>query len=98
MAYKIKVSPHAKRNIKNAIKYYQIYANDIVVGNFIQEIERTYRILSTFPFFKIYYKNFRGLPLSNFPFILFFEIDEDKKIILVKALFNTYQNTDKYPK
>jgi len=97
MAYQIKVSPIAKKNIYDAIKYYQFFATELVVKNFINEIERTYNILTTYPFFNVYYKNFRGVPLKNFPYIFFFEIDENKKLVLIKSLFNTYQDTTKYP-
>ncbi len=35
--------------------------------------------------------------MKKFPFIVFYTIDEDLKIIVIKAVFHTSQNTDKYP-
>jgi toxin ParE1/3/4 len=35
--------------------------------------------------------------MKKFPFIVFYTIDEELKIIIIKAVFHTSQNPIKYP-
>ena len=44
-----------------------------------------------------YYKNFRGLPLKKFPYIIFFQVDEIRKLISINAVFQGNQDIDKRP-
>ncbi|WP_354359720.1 type II toxin-antitoxin system RelE/ParE family toxin [Pedobacter sp. UYP30] len=44
------------------------------------------------------FENFRGLPMKKFPYIIFYTISEEQKTIIIKAVFHTSQDTEKYPK
>lgn len=35
--------------------------------------------------------------MKKFPFIVFYSLDEQLKVIFINAVFNTHQNTNKYP-
>ncbi len=40
---------------------------------------------------------YRGLPLKKYPYTIFYKIDEDNKLILVNAVFQANQDTNKRP-
>ncbi len=97
MDYKIRISPIAKANIKEAVSYYKKEASLKVAENFVKDYELALQKVKQNPFFQIYYKNFRGLPLKKFPYIIFFQVDEIRKLISINAVFQGNQNIDKRP-
>jgi toxin ParE1/3/4 len=76
MAYKIIVSPKVQREIENAIEYYELYSQT-ASKNFKIELQLTYDLLASNPFYQIRYKNIRALKINKFPYELFFVINED---------------------
>ena len=98
MAYKAVISPIAKADIRQAIAYYKKEASLQVAQNFVKDYELTLQKILQNPFFQIYYRHFRGLVFNKYPYIIFYQIDEKNKLILVKSVFNASQNTDKRPK
>nr|WP_314495788.1 type II toxin-antitoxin system RelE/ParE family toxin [uncultured Chryseobacterium sp.] len=97
MAYKAIVSPIAKADIKRAVAYYKKKASVKVAQNFLKDYELTLQKIVENPLFQIYYKDFRELLLKKYPYIIFYQIDHDKKLILIKAVFNAKQDTRKRP-
>ena len=97
MDYKIRISPIAKANIKDAVSYYKNKASTKVALNFVKDYEQTLQKIKQNPFYQIYYKNFRGLPFKKYPYIIFFQVDENKKLISINAVFQGNQNIDKRP-
>lgn len=98
MSYRIVLTPIAKINIDQATAYYKTEVSVSVAKLFIEDYRKSFKTIVINPYFKIYFNNFRGLPLKKFPYILFYTIDENLKIITLKALFHTSQNPTKYPK
>ncbi|MCB9202999.1 MAG: type II toxin-antitoxin system RelE/ParE family toxin [Flavobacteriales bacterium] len=97
MSYKLNISSKANLDIVQAYKFYSTRSLQ-ALENLDNKINQAYDILEKNPFFQIKYKNIRALPIQGFPYILFFSIDEKNKIVKIYALFNTHQNTQKYPK
>lgn len=97
MAYKIRVSPVAKANVREAVAYYKKKASLQVAQNFLKDYELTLKTIAQNPFFQVYYKDFRGLPLKKYPYIIFYQIDEEKNLISIKAVFQGNQDTGKRP-
>lgn len=97
MAYKVKVSPNAIMDIREAVAYYKKKASVKVAQNFVKDYELTLQKIIHNPFFQVYYKDFRGLPFKKYPYIIFYKINEIKKLILVDAIFQAKQDTDKRP-
>ncbi len=97
--FKIVVEPEAIKDIDNACSYFSSLPIDTVNlnNNFLDDIQLAFKILKINPFYQVKTKNYRAFPLRKFPYILFFKIDEEKKIITILALFNTNQNINKYP-
>ncbi|AZI56581.1 type II toxin-antitoxin system RelE/ParE family toxin [Epilithonimonas vandammei] len=96
MAFKVIVSPIAKSNVREAASYYKKEVSDKVARKFIEDYAQTIVRIKQNPYFQIYYKDFRGLTMRKFPYIIFYQVSDD--IIFVKAVFNALQDTKKRPK
>ena len=97
MDFRVHITPVAKTNQKQAVAYYKEKASLKVAQNFLKDYEKTLYKIKQNPYFQIYYKNFRGLPLKKFPYIVFYTIDENLNVITIKGIFHTSQNPGKYP-
>lgn len=97
MSYKIVIEPRAIADIQDAVDYYETKREDLgayfyqIVDEYIESIVKN-------PFFQIRYKDYHGLPVKIFPYIILYYIDENEKTVYVLSVFNTSQNTTKYPK
>jgi toxin ParE1/3/4 len=96
MVYKIIVSSGAQNEIENAIDYYAIFSVDAPV-NFISALGEAYGILETNPFFRIRYKSIRALKIKNFPYSLYYIIQEEKNTVRVLSCFHNKRNPNKRP-
>jgi toxin ParE1/3/4 len=97
MSFKIVIEPRAIFDIQEAVDYYDF--KQIGLGEyFIQALEEHIEILRKNPFFQIRYKDYYGLPIKKFPFIIFYFKDAEEKIVYVVSVFNTSLNPKKYPK
>ena len=97
MSYKIVIEPRAIFDIQEAVDYYDF--KQIGLGEyFYQTLEEHIEVLSRNPLFQIRYKDYRGLPIKKFPFIIFYFTDEEEKIVYILSVFNTSLNPKKYPK
>jgi plasmid stabilization system protein ParE len=97
MGFEIIVSKKAQNEIENATAYYaEINLN--LAHKFYLELSETYKSLQLNPDFQIRHKNYRGIPLKKFPFLLFYVYNEESKIIRILSCFHTSKNSKKYPK
>ena len=96
MAFKIKVSSLATRNIDNALEFFHSKSKSSA-KNFKKKLSEAYKTLKTNPYFALRYHEVRALPLINFPYLIFFDIDEELRIVNILSVFCTYQNPEKYP-
>ncbi len=97
MIYKVVIEPRAIFDIQEAIDYYD--SQQTGLGEyFYQVVDEHIETLTKSPFFQIRYKDYHGLPIRKFPFILFYYLDEKLKTIYVVSIFNTNLNPVKYPK
>ncbi len=97
MNYKVILSPVAKADIRQAVKYYTLKVSETVAENFLSELENAIKVIAINPFFQVYYKENRGLPMRKFPYIIIFKVDKPEQTVFVKAIFHTSQNPEKYP-
>jgi toxin ParE1/3/4 len=97
MSYTILIDPRALQDIQDAVSYY----DDQQVGlgvEFENELNDYFLVIEENPFFTIRYDNVRCLPLKKFPFMIHFEVNEEMKRVIVRAVFHTSMNTDKWHK
>lgn len=97
MGFKIVVSKKAQVEIENAIEYYS-EINSKLALRFYVALKETYAKLEINPYYQIKLKNYRAVPVTKFPFLLFFVIDDDKELIKILSCFHTSRNPKKYPK
>ncbi len=97
MAYKIIVTPDAIQNIDDAVYFYKKEVSDRVAKSFIDEYKHTFKDIVKTPYFQVFFQDFRGKPMKNFPYIVFYTINESLKTIIIKAVFHTSQSPSKYP-
>lgn len=97
MSYKVVIEPRAILDIQDAVDYYNFKSNGLGI-RFYETLEDHFKILAHNPSFQIRYKDYHGLPISKFPFILLYFIDENSKTVYVVSVFNTFLNPIKYPK
>jgi len=96
MIFEVVIEPRALVDIQDAIDYYE--SKQIGLGEyFYQVIDEHLDTISRNPFFEIRYKDYRGLPTKNFPFIILYFLDEEIKKVFVLSVFNTSLNPSKYP-
>lgn len=88
MFYKIKTEPEARIDIQKGIEWYN--NKQFRLGNeFHKEVKSCFKLLESNPFFQIRYKNIRCLPLNKFSYMIHFTVDEEKKMVTVRAVFHT---------
>jgi len=97
MSYKIVIEPRAIADIQDAVDYYETKREDLG-AYFYQIVDEYIESIAKNPFFQIRYKDYHGLPVKIFPYIILYYIDEKEKIVYILSVFNTSQNTTKYPK
>ncbi|MBK7764275.1 MAG: type II toxin-antitoxin system RelE/ParE family toxin [Bacteroidetes bacterium] len=97
--FKIVIEPEAFEDINTACSYYYSLPIDTnkLVESFLDDLQIAFDALTINPLYPFKTKNFRALPLSKFPYILFFTVDDTTEIVIILALFNTHQDIGKYP-
>lgn len=96
MGFKFKFLPIAESNIEEATDYYAAISLK-VLKNFNKQLDLTISRILINPYFQKRYKQVRALPLRKFPYIIFYEVDEEEKMIYILSVFCTHQNPEKYP-
>jgi toxin ParE1/3/4 len=91
MAYKIFVTPTATEDIAVAVEYYNALAIDL--GYRFADLVAEYfgRIADLPTASAVRYKNVRCKPMSRFPYLITFTIDEESHAVNILRVFNTYQ-------
>lgn len=97
MAYKIIITPNAVENIEQAVNYYKKIVSIKVAKSFIDDYKKTFKDIQKTKYFQFFFQDFRAKPMKKFPYIVFYTIDEDLQIIIIKAVFHTSQHQNKYP-
>ncbi len=98
MNYTVEIDREVQLNIEKYCAWYLHHASPQVAENFINELHSAYQTLAINPFFQIRANSFRALPLKNFPFLLFFAIDENTRTVSIVDVFNTHRDSNKYPR
>ena len=88
MNYKVIISPIASKNLENAVEYYLDKAGKKVALDFLKNFRNSFKALKINPFYRFHDNNYRFLPFSKFPFIIFFIVDEQSKTVFINAVFH----------
>ena len=92
--WKVEFSPESFAEVQEALNFYM--EKGFQTGEaFIQDVNNGVESLEINPYYQIRYKNIRCLPLSKFPFMIHFELDEDKKRVKILGCIHTSLNPTK---
>lgn len=93
MVFNILWSKKALLDIEDSLEWYS-EINSVLPKRFYNEILKKVILLTKNPhLFQIKFDSFRELPLKKFPYIIIYEIIDNKVIII--AVFHTSKNPDK---
>lgn len=95
MKYTLEIKEEAVFDIKEAYLYYE--EQKIGLGNrFLDTLEIYLERVQQYPeHYQIRRKPYREAFIKDFPYLIVFEIKENK--VIVYAVFNTWRNPDKKP-
>jgi plasmid stabilization system protein ParE len=96
MAYRVLVNIRAQSEIEFAFEYYQKNSPAAAI-RFLEAVESAYRVLSINPFFQIHYRNVRAIKLKQFPYSLYFLVDEKQNRVRVLSCFHQHRNPTARP-
>jgi toxin ParE1/3/4 len=89
--FSILIEDRAIIEIKNIIEYYE--TKQVGLSNkFKMEISKNFDAISLNPYYQVRYKNVRCKPLKNFPFLIHYTVDKQKREVKIYAIVNTHQN------
>jgi ParE toxin of type II toxin-antitoxin system, parDE len=91
--YKELISEEAKQDIAAAMSYYGYKSKGLDLKFFVEFPKSVIRILEHSFSFRQIFKQFRQTSVRKFPYIIFYEIENDK--VIIYAVFNTWQNPKK---
>ncbi|MDR0227584.1 MAG: type II toxin-antitoxin system RelE/ParE family toxin [Flavobacteriaceae bacterium] len=96
MTYNIVILPSAIQDLDAIFEYYYSISKQ-ALESFKRQFDKTVKVLKFNPFFLIRYNDIRVISIKKFPYVIFFRINPYKQTVYIVAVFNTNQNTDKYP-
>jgi toxin ParE1/3/4 len=91
MAFTTVLDPRAIGDIQQAIDYYEMKQPGLG-AKFEGTLNEYLRKLEQHPFFQVRYDNVHCLPIKKYPYMIHFTIDEQKQLITVRAVFNTFRD------
>ncbi|MGV0948315.1 type II toxin-antitoxin system RelE/ParE family toxin [Empedobacter falsenii] len=81
MIYKIRISSEAAQDIEQAISYYSNFSTS-AAKSYLAELTKVLEALEINPFYQVKYRNLRAKPFKSFPYLFFFETNEEEKTFL----------------
>lgn len=97
MDFKTVLTPSAKKDFDQAFAYYFDNVGYTVAQNFLNEVNWAFETLKINPYYQVRKGKYRAFPLSIFPFLIFFELLEERKVVKILSIFHTSQDPKKYP-
>jgi plasmid stabilization system protein ParE len=97
MKFKLIISDEAKADIEHSYLYYKTKVSKKVADQFFKDFKSTLGTISKNPYFKIWFEDFHGKLLKKYPFLIFYTIDKNVKVIVISRVFHTSENPEKYP-
>jgi toxin ParE1/3/4 len=94
--YKIIILFEAILDLKEAKKWYKDHSPS-ALKNFIKAYENATNSLKFQPYRTPQRNTYYIFILDNFPYLIFYSVDEITKTVYITAVFNTNQDISKYP-
>lgn len=95
MAFSILLDPRAIEDIQESIDYYE--EQETGLGKrFEKHLDKHLSVLKENPFFQVRYDDVHCLPLNKFPHMIHYTINEEEKVVIVRAVFHTAMDPDNW--
>jgi len=92
MSYKLTFHPVAEKEYLDSVKWYEECKAGLAEP-FIREVSKILDLLEKNPFlFPAKKKDFREALLKIFPYVIVFKVNENKKQVIIVAVFHTSRN------
>lgn len=98
MVYSVLITPDANKQIEQAVQYYSEHVSKKVALDFLKDYRQAVSEIVEVRYFQVFYLDFRVRLMKKFPYLVFYSLDEERKLIIIKAVFHTSQHPSKYPK
>lgn len=95
--FKVQIDSSAKSDIQEGIYWYNSKAPGLG-RKFHSEVKAAIESIKRIHFFEIRYADIRCLPLKKFPYMIHYTVDQDQKLIIIRAVFNTHLNPEDWNK
>ena len=96
-SFTIRVLSSAEADLDEAFEYYSDISPKLA-ERFIKLVNTALNDLKKNPNYQIRYDNFRMKIVKKFPYVIHYILDENRQIVFVYGIRNSYQDPDKYPK
>jgi len=94
MDYEVSIDKRALDDLNQAVNYYNLQQKDLG-EKFLVDFDTSLNTLSANPFFKVRYDDYRCLPLSKFPYMIHYIINEKKKRVEIYGVIHTSLDPEK---
>ena len=96
MAFKVRINIRAQAEIEIAYDWYSKSSPN--AGNrFLESLESAYGVLKVNPYYQIRYRNVRSISLRQFPYSVYFMVEEAQNTVRVLSCFHQHRNTSSRP-
>jgi plasmid stabilization system protein ParE len=87
MAFKVRINIRAQAELESAYDWYMKKSPN--AGNrFLDSLESAKRVLKVNPYYQIRYRNIRSISLRQFPYSLYFIVEEEQNTVRVLSCFH----------
>lgn len=93
MAYRIKIEDGAWNEILEQVAWYTTHSRG-AGERFYKALNDQLETLRQFPYAQIRYSTIRCVPVTGFPVMIHFSIEEDNNMVIVHALLHTSRNPE----
>ena len=97
MSFLLVIDTKATRDIQDTIDYYDEQKTGLG-KQFEAALNKHLLTLETNPFLRIRYDNVHCLPLTKFPYMVHFTVDEKSSMVIIRALFHTSRDPKNWDK
>ncbi|MGV8137015.1 MAG: hypothetical protein AB2L20_17525 [Mangrovibacterium sp.] len=88
MRFRIKIEPEAHLDIQEGIDWYNEQQSGLG-RKFHFEVKVFIEKLKINPFFQLRYNDVRCLPLKQYPYMIHFTVDKERRVVTIRAVIKT---------